>query len=106
MDPPEVAALLPPVLRFEIDGVKIGVAHPREGGAPWGIRKRLLAKFRDPIPDVLIYGHTHSAACERDGSVLYFNPGTAGGTFIAPRATYGKIKIETGRVAGAEIVKV
>lgn len=44
--------------------------------------------------DVLLYGHTHRAVCQQEGSVLLLNPGTVGGKWA--RATYGVIEIENG----------
>lgn len=89
MDIPAVKAELPEEEILELCGKKVAIAHG--WGAPWGLRERLAARFEGV--DVVLYGHTHRAAREWVGGVLFFNPGSASGKFPALRSTYGVVDI-------------
>lgn len=102
MDPPEIEQELPALETFVIGDFRIGVNHPSEGGTPFGIEERVGAKFRDV--DVVIFGHTHRTKNGRRGRVLYFNPGSATGTFPATAKTFGIITLG-GEIRG-EILRV
>jgi len=104
MDPYELKSELPAHAIIELKGFKIGITHPSEGGSPFGLKRRAKSKLGEEL-DVIIYGHSHKPANERDGSTLYFNPGSATGTFPARHKTYGILRIEEGTVKG-EIVKL
>lgn len=93
MDPPELKRDLPAQTIIELKGFKIGITHPSEGGSPFGLKRRAKAKLGGEL-DVIIYGHSHTPANEREGSTLYFNPGSATGTFPARHKTYGILRIE------------
>ena len=82
MDPRPVREGLHAEEVLEIQGIKIGIAHPAEGGAPWGIERRLLRKFGGV--NLIIYGHTHTVVNEVKGGITYINPGSAMGKFPAP----------------------
>jgi len=82
MDPRSVRDGLRSEEVLEIRGIKVGVAHPAEGGPPWGIERRLLGAFRGM--DVIIYGHTHTVVNEVKGGIKCINPGSAVGKFPAP----------------------
>lgn len=80
-------------LLLERDGVKLLLAH----GHQWQVKSTsalALAEAQAMGADVLLYGHTHRAVCQQEGSVLLLNPGTVGGKWA--RATYGVIEIENG----------
>jgi putative phosphoesterase len=63
-------------LPLEIDtifaGVRVYMAHVGRPPKAWAARLAL------PPPDVVIYGHSHIALCERVGKTLFLNPGAAG----------------------------
>lgn len=75
------------VLFFYSHGDRYGVKYSREQLAE-------TAKARGA--DAALYGHTHTAACERIEGVTVFNPGSVG----QPRhgsASYGVITIQDGK---------
>lgn len=103
MDPSEIKSELPDKEIFEIMGFRIGITHSSEGGSPVGLKRRVKSKLGE-APDLIIYGHTHKLAKEREGGTIYFNPGSATGAFPARYKTYGilnitdKIEVEILRV--------
>jgi len=102
MDPPEIWRELPEKEIIEVAGFKIGLTHPPEGGAPFGMDGKLRRKLGDV--DVIIHGHTHRPRNEKAGNILYFNPGSLTGKFPAIHRSYGIIKID--REIKGEIMKV
>ncbi len=92
VDSLEVKRELPSIEVIEVGGFKIGVNHPAEGGAPFNMEQRLRAKFQEV--HVIIHGHSHRARSETIDGVLYFNPGSATGTFPAQKKTFGILYIE------------
>ena len=62
-------------------GRRIGVAHG--WGSPQDIRGRLSREF--PGCEAVLFGHTHTPLCEREGGVLWVNPGSP----CAPRGEGG-----------------
>ena len=107
MDPEEIRRELRAEEIIEIEGIKIGVTHPSEGGSPVGLAARVRAKFKDedPEPGVIIYGHSHEPQNEKMDNILYLNPGSATGAFPARYKSFGVLTIENG-VIRAEIVRV
>ena len=65
-------AMLPGEVRLEWEGVSIFMTHV--GGKPgvW------LPRLPRPLPSVAICGHSHIPLLEREGEVLFLNPGAAG----------------------------
>lgn len=102
IDGPEVRRELPPVDVVEVEGVRIGVTHPFEGGPPSSLEERILAKFTGV--QVIIHGHSHRTKNIVKTGVLWFNPGSATGTFPAREATYGVLFID--REVRGEIIKL
>lgn len=93
MDHPEIWDNLPDKQLIEVEGFKIGVAHPSDGGTPFGVEKKVRRLL--PEADLIIYGHTHMSKNKAEGGVTYFNPGSVTGAFPATRKTYGKIMLKT-----------
>lgn len=79
MDPASVRMELRDTETLSVEGFKIGITHPSEGGPPQGIKDRIKEKFEEV--DAIIFGHTHSPENEEVGGILYFNPGMGGRTF-------------------------
>ena len=104
MDPYEIKSELPDKAIVEIQGFKIGITHPSEGGSPFGLKRRAKSKLAEEL-DVIIYGHSHTPMNEQEGSTLYFNPGSATGMFPARYKSYGIVRIITDTIKG-EIVKI
>lgn len=93
MDSNEIKSELPDKDIFELMGFGIGIIHPSEGGSPMGLKSRVKSKLGED-PDLIIYGHTHKPANEREGSNIYLNPGSATGAFPARYKTYGILNIK------------
>ena len=77
---------------LEIDGFKIYMTH----GHDYGVKTRMtdLRSFAEKNSiDCVLFGHTHIPVCEKIGSVLYLNPGSA-------KETAGVIEIEDGEIKG------
>lgn len=62
----------PKMLSFEEEGYRIFVKHIGDKPDRW------FPRLPDPRPDVVIYGHSHVALCQRFEDVLFLNPGAAG----------------------------
>jgi putative phosphoesterase len=75
MDPLEVKAMLPEQKIVEVGRHRIGLIHG--WGAAAGLEERIMPLFQNV--DVIIYGHSHTAANHEKNGVLLFNPGTATG---------------------------
>jgi putative phosphoesterase len=93
MDSYEIMNELPDTDIFEIRGFKIGVTHPSEGGSPVDIKERVGSKLGGDL-DLIIYGHTHNPANEREEGTIYFNPGSATGAFPSRHRTFGILRVE------------
>ncbi|MGH7545132.1 MAG: metallophosphoesterase family protein [Gemmatimonadota bacterium] len=81
-------------------GAQVAVVH----GHRWGSPKvsHLIAAF--PNADVIVYGHTHRALCERHGDRLLLNPGSAGAARFGHAVTAALLTLEPGRRPEARIV--
>jgi uncharacterized protein len=96
LDP--VAGALPPQIAINAGGLSIHMSHGHEFGTP--TPTKLLTSYS---ADILIYGHTHRALVERDGSRLVVNPGAAGPKRFNLHPSVAKLTIVDGR-AEVEIV--
>ncbi len=92
IDSTNVREVLPEKATLELNGFKVGVTHPSEGGSPFGIENRIKKKF-EPV-DAIIFGHTHFPKNEVIDGVLYFNPGSITGKFPARNKTFGILEID------------
>jgi putative phosphoesterase len=91
MDPFSIRKELPEKMTLELEGFKVGVTHPSEGGPPFGLNERIKKKFE--YVDAIIYGHTHLPRNEVINGILYFNPGSITGKFPARHRTFGILEI-------------
>ncbi len=73
---------------FELGGVKIFLTHGHNYGVKYSLAK-LLSRGRELGADIVIFGHTHRAHCEKIGDITLFNPGAAA-------QSYGVLEIENG----------
>ncbi len=83
------------VLRLEREGFIILMAH----GHQWRIKSGpalAIEIAREAGAEVLLYGHTHEAACWQDDGMWIMNPGTVGGR--RARAGYGVIEVTQGDI--------
>jgi len=89
----ELRARLPPVARFEIEGLRFGVVH--ETGPAKGREARCSAEFSDL--DVLVFGHSHIPWDSTTGSGLrLLNPGSPTDRRRQPHCTYLDITVVDG----------
>ena len=102
IDGPEVRRELPAIDIVEAGGFRIGVNHPSEGGPPSSLEERIKAKFTGV--QVIIHGHSHQTKNIVKNGVLWFNPGSATGTFPAREITYGVLHIDSD--VRSELVKL
>jgi putative phosphoesterase len=89
MDSHEVRQTLPDKKLIEVGSHRIGIIHG------WGSKDGLEEKIRDEFRDVdiIIYGHTHSAANHVKDGILFFNPGVAIGYTMSGPHTIGILEI-------------
>jgi uncharacterized protein len=92
IDGPDVRKELPAIDIVQAENFKIGINHPSEGGSPQTLEQRLRPKF--PGVQVIIHGHSHQTKNDFRDGVLWFNPGSATGTFPARQKTYGILTID------------
>lgn len=85
----DLYAVEPQVVLTELGGVRFLITHGHLHGVKGGMLRFSLAA-REAGAQVALYGHTHIAACERDGETYLLNPGAAGG----PRPSYGVVEID------------
>lgn len=74
MDVGELASRLPKQLVVDLGGFSVGIIHG--WGSPEGMTQRVAARF-DPLPDIVIFGHSHTPLVEKIGKTLFVNPGSA-----------------------------
>ena len=102
IDGPDVRKELPAIDVVQAGDFKIGVNHPAEGGSPHTLEQRLRPKFSGV--QAIIHGHSHKAKNDFREGVLWFNPGSATGTFPARQKTYGILTV--GKEIHGEIIQL
>lgn len=100
-DPPELRRELPYVETITIQGARIGVTHPAWGGPEFPLED-LLPDFPDPLPDAILFGHTHEPVNELRHGILYLNPGQGYPSFMVP-ATIAVLTVSESGNLSAEI---
>src|SRR5215467_3031120 len=93
IDGPDVRHELPDIDTVEVEGFRIGVNHPAEGGSPMTIEQRIRKKF-DKV-NVIIHGHSHRTKNDWKEGILWFNPGSATGKFPGLHKTYGILTLDS-----------
>jgi putative phosphoesterase len=102
MDCDELKDKLPDKEVIIIGKFKIGVIHGN--GAPSSLVDFAGEAFKKDSPDLIIFGHAHSAFNEKVGKAIFFNPGSPVDKIYAPYNSYGIIEISD--KIEARIVKV
>ena len=92
IDGPEVRKELPAMDIVQVADFRMGLNHPAEGGSPHTLEQRLRPKF--PGVQAIIDGHSHQTKNDFRDGILWFNPGSATGTFPARQKTYGILTID------------
>jgi len=95
MDSAQLKRLLPPKLLLNVEGVNIGVIHG--SGPSFSAVEKAIRAFK-PLPDVIIFGHSHKPLIEHREGVLLFNPGSATDRMFGKNCTYGIIEIRDGQL--------
>lgn len=91
MDSYEVRKNLPEKEVFTVGKHRIGLMHGY--GAPRNLIEVLAQAFKDEKPDLIIFGHSHSAYNEEKNGILFFNPGSPTDKVFAQHNSYGIIEI-------------
>jgi putative phosphoesterase len=97
----ELVGQLPEQRVFTVDGLQVAMVH--DSGARKGREARLRRRF--PTADLIVFGHSHIPidAPGLDGQHL-FNPGSPTERRRQPVPTFGRLRIEEGRLISHEIV--
>ncbi|MGQ9781910.1 MAG: metallophosphoesterase family protein [Nitrososphaeria archaeon] len=85
MDETKIKSSLPADIVLDIEGFKVGLTHPPEGGPPLGIKRRIRKRF-DTRLDAIIFGHTHRAEISEAYNILFMNPAALGGGFSCAKS--------------------
>jgi len=104
VDEYDISTILPKREVLEIEGFKIGITHPYEGGPPIGIKERILKLFGGEKLDLIFFGHTHFAEISEYNGVKFVNPGSSTGRLPAIFKTYAIVEI-TDKIE-AKIIRV
>jgi uncharacterized protein len=75
MDDYEVASSVPQVRIIKAESRRIGLIHG--WGSKDGLAERIISRFREDLPDVIVFGHSHIPFWEKVEGVNMFNPGSA-----------------------------
>ncbi|MEW6532716.1 MAG: metallophosphoesterase family protein [Thermodesulfobacteriota bacterium] len=96
MDDYEVAGAIPQTRIIEAAGLRVGLIHG--WGARQGLEERIVARFDDPKPNLIVYGHTHVPFWGKVNGTQMFNPGTAASRGFGAAGTVGVLEIEDDRI--------
>jgi putative phosphoesterase len=99
----DLVGTLPEDRLFTVEGYRIGMIH--DSGARKGREARLRRRF--PTADLVVFGHSHIPvdAPGLDGQQL-FNPGSATERRGQPAHTFGRLRIDDGRLTEHRILVV
>ncbi len=76
-------------------GKRIFITHGHNYGVKLGMASVIFAA-REENANLLLFGHTHRALCDKAGELIVFNPGTAGAGI---NNSYGIVIIENGEIS-------
>jgi len=79
---------------IEVNGKRLALIHGSGCYTPFGIRSKLMKRFKGDRLDAVLFGHMHVADNEEIDGVLFFNPGSTANKFPSPRASYGVMTID------------
>lgn len=103
MDDFEVAEALPRVRVIVAENKKIGLIHG--WGSKQGLQERILSRFEQDPPDIVVYGHSHVPFFGEVNGVLMFNPGSASHNISQENCSVGVLEI-LGSEFKAQIINV
>ena len=91
----ELAGRLPAERSFTVEGLTIAMVH--DTGARQGREARLRCRF--PAADLVVFGHSHVPVdAPGVGGQRLFNPGSPTERRRQPHHTFGRLRIEGGRL--------
>lgn len=105
-DPQSVRDCVPDKDIFEINGKRIGITHPKDGGSHSSTVRRILAEFRNDRVNTILYGHTHDPKIENRNNILLVNPGKGylEENYYGPPTTIAVLRIDD--EIQAKIIKI
>ncbi|MGC8657994.1 MAG: metallophosphoesterase family protein [Desulfomonilaceae bacterium] len=103
MDDLVIAGTLPQVRVVKVQNARIGLIHG--WGSKQGLEERILTRFEQDPPDLIVYGHSHVPFFGTMKGVLMFNPGSASHHLGFEDCTVGMLKL-IGTKFEAEIINV
>lgn len=103
MDDYEIVEALPQVRIIEAENKRIGLIHG--WGSKPGLQERILSRFEEDPPDLVVYGHSHVPFFGKVKGVLMFNPGSASHNIYFDECTVGILEI-LGSEFKAEIINI
>jgi len=102
-DGPDVAEWgAPETLELELEGLAVAMIH--DSGPKTGRPLRMRRRF--PKADLVIFGHSHIPMDVIADGVRIFNPGSPTDKRRQPYGTLGRLEINDGVLAGAEIIEL
>jgi len=102
MDSEDLKKKLPEKDVFKIGAYKIAIAHG--SGAPNNIISALTETFKLEHPNLIIFGHSHTAFNQKIKDTLFFNAGSLFDKLYSKFNSYGLIEINDG--IEAKIIKI
>jgi len=102
MDPLEVKKQFPEKEIIQAGKFRIGIKHG------FGSANKLISSLKECFKadhvDIIIFGHSHNPLNEKDGEIIFFNPGSPTDDILAPYKSFGIIEIND--KINARIVKL
>jgi len=99
----ELAGRLPAERSFTVEGLTIAMVH--DSGARQGREARLRRRF--PAADLVVFGHSHVPVDAPGlGGQRLFNPGSPTERRRQPHHTFGRLRIEGGRLLERRIEEI
>lgn len=98
MDDHQVAGHIPQMRIVEAGGKRVGLIHG--WGSKEGLEPRIIERFEEPKPDVIVYGHTHVPFWGEINGVPMFNPGSANSRGYGGTGTAGILEINGSSMNG------
>ncbi len=94
MDDYDVADAVPQQRIIKAGGKRIGLIHG--WGSKHGLEQRVISRFSDDMPDLIIHGHSHVPFWGEVAGVKVFNPGSASRNRHSGGTTVGILEIVAG----------
>jgi uncharacterized protein len=94
MDDYEIADSAPLQRIVRVGGKRIGLIHG--WGSKHGLEQRVISRFSDDMPELIIHGHSHIPFWGEVSGVKLFNPGSASQNRDSGSPTVGMLEIVDG----------